>query len=88
VNKHPAPATFHLRVEAAQGGTSVSVVVASPELTLAPLEGARVPVFVSVPRADYRGPFALAVAITDDDTGGRTTPGRATARFLGPSAPP
>ena len=55
--------------------------IAQREVTLAPLDSMRLPVFVTVDRAGFRGSFDVTVDVTDDTSGRHR---QAKARFLGP----
>jgi cytochrome c oxidase accessory protein FixG len=61
VNKHPTPATFHVKVEAPRG---VSVIVPRTEMTLGSLESDNVSIVVTAPRS-FALPAKLEVEITD-----------------------
>jgi cytochrome c oxidase accessory protein FixG len=82
VNKHTEEADFELRVSAPAG---VTAVVPQPAVHLGPLESMRMPILVSVERADYRGPFEVSVELRDK-TGGRER--KAVAHFIGPPVVP
>ena len=78
VNKNNVETRFHIAV---QTPLRSQLVVPQNELQLGPLESARVPIFVTVERADFKLPFEVVVDVQE-------TPGelhrQARARFLGP----
>jgi cytochrome c oxidase accessory protein FixG len=77
VNKRNQRTTFRVATEAPGG---VEVVVPVDEVTLEPLEQRRIPVFASVPRADWHGRFDVAIRVGYE--GGRER--AIAAPFLGP----
>lgn len=78
VNKNPGDAIFEIRVPDAQ---AMQVVVAQREVPIASLESHRVPIFVSVPRESFEGPFPFQVEVVDRASGEKK---QIEARFLGP----
>ena len=82
INKHVEAADFELRVAAPEGA---SVLLPQPRVHLGSLESLRTPIFVTVDRARYQGPFEISVELIDL-TGGRSK--RTTGRFIGPPVLP
>ncbi len=80
VNKHPTSSTFTLKVELP---VEASVVLPQKEVTLASLEDFRVPLFVTVERAE-KLPFSFRILVTDQGSGKVKD---LEARFLGPPSP-
>jgi len=82
VNKHVEAADFELSVRAPEGAT---VVLPQPRIHLGSLESLRTPIFVSIERAAFHGPFDVEVTLSDPASGRtRTT----TGRFIGPPVSP
>jgi hypothetical protein len=81
VNKHVEPADFDLVVTVPPGATAM---VPQPHIHLGSLESLRTPIFVTVDRAGYTGPFDVIVDL-QDRTGGRHK--SATGQFIGPPKP-
>jgi len=79
INKNPAPATFQL---AFRSPVPSDPVIPQKEVRLGSLESARLPVFVRVKRADYRGPFDVTIEVSEAGAGHQRL---ARARFLGPN---
>lgn len=83
VNKNPTPARFHVRVTTA---VPAQVLVPTPELELASLADARVPISVSIEAAALKNPVDLEIEVRDDTSG---VVKRQRVRFLAPvSRPP
>ncbi len=82
VNKRSDRTTFAVEPEPAPGATFV---VPLRQVTLEPLAAIDLPVFVSVPKAEYKGEFTVAVLLRAEASGGESK--RATSRFLGPGRP-
>jgi cytochrome c oxidase accessory protein FixG len=81
-NKRPEARAFSLRAAVPAAGTPrVEVVIAQPEITLAAMGDATVPVFVTVDLDAYRDPFAVPVTVTDTASGLAT---HLELRFIGP----
>jgi cytochrome c oxidase accessory protein FixG len=79
MNKNPEASTFRISV---RGPPQATAVVAQPEVRVESLEGARVPIFLSVPRA-HGAAFAFSVEVHDERSGlKRTIP----AQFIAPRA--
>lgn len=81
VNKHVEPADFDLVVTVPPGATAL---VPQPSIHLGSLESLRTPIFVTVDRKSYTGPFDVLVDL-QDKTGGRHK--AATGQFIGPPMP-
>ncbi len=81
VNKRGARTTLHIEPSAAPG---VEVVAPLRDVTLGPLEGTTVPVFVSVPRDARRGDFAVPITVRVPGGSARVL----SAPFLGPGPGP
>jgi len=78
VNKHVDPAEFELTVDVPDGA---SVVISQPHIRLGSLESLRTPIFVTVDRKSYAGPFDIKLTLSDETSGrARTLVGH----FLGP----
>jgi cytochrome c oxidase accessory protein FixG len=82
INKHVEAADFELKVHAPAGA---AVILPQPQLHLASLQDLRTPIFVTVDRAGYRGPFEVKVELIDRTGGGRK---EAVGRFIGPPVIP
>jgi len=82
VNKGPAAARFHVRVDAP---VPAKVVVGTPEVAVPSLSDVRVPISVSIARAELAGPLELEVTIEEEGSGERRVQ---SVRFLAPIAPP
>ncbi|MEZ4386404.1 MAG: cytochrome c oxidase accessory protein CcoG [Candidatus Krumholzibacteriia bacterium] len=82
-NKSDEDRTFLVAPDAdvAVLGDRAEFIVPQDRVRLAALGEARVPLFVTVPRADYSAPQAFHIAVTDSATG---TVQRVQVRFLGP----
>jgi cytochrome c oxidase accessory protein FixG len=80
VNKHPETATFRVRVASP---VEAEVVIGTPEVTLASLADAHVPISVSIEREHLDRPVELTVEI-EDTAAGTTT--KKPYRFLAPFA--
>jgi len=78
INKHPEPADFELAVHAPDGA---EVVVAQDKFHLDSMQSVRAPIFVSVDKGKWKGPFAFEVELKDR-TDGRTREN--IGRFIGP----
>jgi hypothetical protein len=81
VNKHVDPADFDVVVTVPPGATAM---VPQPNIHLGSLESLRTPIFVTVDRATYKGPFDVTVDLIDK-TGGRHK--SAIGQFIGPPKP-
>lgn len=80
VNKRATAETYRVEVEGAQ---PVGVVLPMSNVSVAPLSDVQVPVFLSVPRAEFHGDFSLrARVVREDDLNDAI---RVTGTFLGPS---
>lgn len=79
-NKSAVPAQF--RVVASAG--PADVITPQTELELKPLESVRVPLFLTVPRARYTGPFVASVAVRMTRAGAPPIERSGDGRFLGP----
>lgn len=66
VNKNPQPSKFHLSISAP---VPADVVIGTPDVELASLTGARVPVMVSIKKELVKGPIELTIEITDSASG-------------------
>jgi cytochrome c oxidase accessory protein FixG len=88
INKNPTPTTFEIELESP---VKAAITLASKRITVGSLESFRLPFFVSVAEADYRGPFELELEVEDSASGKER---ELEVRFLGPprlahrSAPP
>jgi len=82
VNKGPATANYSVSVEAP---VAADVVVGTPAVELPSLSDVRVPIAVSIARADLARPVELSVVIQEIGTDHRRVQ---TVRFLSPVAPP
>lgn len=82
VNKAPQAADYRIAVESP---VAAEIVVATPEVRLASLAGARVPISVAIARADLGAPVELTVVITERVSGEQRRQG---VRFLAPLAAP
>ncbi|MFL5354010.1 cytochrome c oxidase accessory protein CcoG [Archangium sp.] len=80
VNKNPVDTTFTVRVDSP---VPANVVVAQPRVKLGSLESFRLPLFVTVDRAQ-RFPFTFQIEVADQASGQVK---RLEARFLGPPTP-
>ena len=81
-SKRPEQCAFTLRVDTgAAGAPRTEVVIAQPEITLAPMGDATVPVFVTMELDEYRQPFPLAMTVTETVSGRQET---VELRFIGP----
>jgi cytochrome c oxidase accessory protein FixG len=80
VNKRGQTATYRIDVEHVDGMT---VVLPLPSVTLAPMADARLPLFLSLPREQYRAalPIRVRVVRTDDERDSVVVVGA----FLGPT---
>lgn len=78
VNKNPSAATFHIKVKAKD--ESAQVTFPQPVLELQPLEGAQLPLFVSV--EGFAKPFEIEVEIEDGASGSKK---ELEVKFLGPA---
>jgi cytochrome c oxidase accessory protein FixG len=78
VNKNSIETTFHVSVTAP---TPINLTLPTPDVHVASLDHYRIPIFVTVPRKDYRGPFELRISVKDDASG---TTREVPVRFLGP----
>ena len=81
VNKRSATTTFEVEPVPAP---NAAFLVPLRTVVLAPLGSVDVPIFVTMPRAAYRGEFPLRVIVTPRGGG---TPVEVTATFMGPDAP-
>ncbi len=79
-NKSAAAAEF--RVAAAAGAAEV---IAPRTVALEPLGSVRVPLFLSVPKERYRGPFVAAVTVSMARPGAAAVVRSSDGRFLGPA---
>ncbi len=77
-NKHPGPAVFRVEL---LSPVPAEVIIGTPEVALASLADGRVPVSVSIKRAQLIGPVDLTLVVTDETNGARR---EKTLRFLGP----
>lgn len=80
VNKRATAETYHVEVKGAQ---PVGVVLPMANVSVAPLSDVRVPVFLSVPRADFHGDFAVHARVVREADERDAI--RVTGTFLGPS---
>lgn len=80
VSKNPAPSTLTVRVQAPVD-IDLTMPAVDGKVSLGPTADFRLPIFASVKRSDWAGPFELSVTITDEATGDTKT---TTAKFLGP----
>ena len=81
-NKRTEARTFTLRVAPpAAGSPAAEVVIAQPEVTLAPMSDTTVPVFVTVELDAYREPFTILMTVTEPATGEQE---QVELRFIGP----
>jgi cytochrome c oxidase accessory protein FixG len=78
VNKNPGSSTLTV-VPAERDGTSF--LVPQKEITLGSLQSFRLPVFVTLPRSAFHGPFEVELEVRDGASGQRR---EVEARFLGP----
>ncbi|MBM4118890.1 cytochrome c oxidase accessory protein CcoG [bacterium] len=79
-NKTDAPHRY--RIEPAPGApASLSFIIPQAELTLGPLEDAELPLFATLPRAEYREAFDFALLVTELESGNQR---RLALRFRGP----
>ncbi len=78
VNKHVDPAEFDLTVDVPDGA---SVVLPQPHIHLGSLESLRTPIFVTVDRKSYTGPFDIKLTLSDETSGRERT---LVGHFLGP----
>ena len=60
VNKIAAPETYRIEVAPVEG---VQVVLPSPEISLGSLGDARVPIFLSMPRAAFHDDFEVRMTV-------------------------
>jgi cytochrome c oxidase accessory protein FixG len=79
VNKNPEPSTFVISPSTTTG-VKADFIVPQKEVRLEPLASIRLPMFVSVDRANYHGPFQIAIDVNDQLAHKK----RVNARFLGP----
>jgi cytochrome c oxidase accessory protein FixG len=80
VNKRATAETDRVEVEGAQ---PLAVVLPMARVSVAPLSDVRVPVFLSVPRAEFRGDFSVRARVVREDDPSDAI--RVTGTFLGPS---
>jgi cytochrome c oxidase accessory protein FixG len=78
INKNPEPSKFHIAVTAP---VPVDAVIGTPEVELASLANARVPVVVSIKKDLVKGPIELTLEITDAASG---TVKKQPLKFLSP----
>jgi cytochrome c oxidase accessory protein FixG len=78
VNKRDQPAAFRVRAE---GGDNLVQIGFEEPVTLSPLAEEVRPLVITVPRADYEGPFKLVI-VAQPETGGYAL--RRAAKFTGP----
>jgi cytochrome c oxidase accessory protein FixG len=78
INKNPAPTTFRIALESP---VPAEFTVASREIPVGSLQSFRLPIFVTVDEADYRGPFELELEVVDGASGRER---ELEVRFLGP----
>ena len=81
VNKRTAPERYRVEVDPTDG---MSVLLPMTTVVVAALGDTRVPMFLSVPRQQFRGEFSVRVRITHDD--GQGGAAIVTGTFLGPSS--
>jgi hypothetical protein len=80
VNKVAAPETFHIEVAPVDG---MQVVLPMPTVSLPPMGDARVPMFLSMPRARFHGDFAVHATVRRGDDAKDAI--QVAGPFLGPS---
>jgi polyferredoxin len=77
-NKNPRPANYHLSLKTS---VDAKVIIGTPDLELASLTDAHVPVMVSVDRGQLHGPVDLLLTVRDETSGVDKV---LTVRFLAP----
>jgi cytochrome c oxidase accessory protein FixG len=77
-NKNPGPA--HFKIELKGAPAEAQVIIGTPEVDLASLTDAHVPVSVSIPRKSLTRPIDLVLVVTDQTNGSSR---EKTVRFLG-----
>ncbi len=80
VNKDAAQERYRIDVDPAAG---MSILLPMTTVTVSPLGNVRVPVFLTVPRDQFRGEFPVRIRVVHD--GGRRDAATVTGTFLGPS---
>ena len=78
INKNPTETTFEIELESP---VPAKITVASERVTVGSLQSFRMPIFVSVDEADYRGSFELELEVQDEASGREK---ELEVRFLGP----
>lgn len=80
VNKNPGTAVFRVEVDTPAG---TRITIPTDSVTLGSLESFRLPIFVSMDRDDFDGPFEIEVEVKDSLSRKEK---HVSARFLGPNA--